>query len=128
MKKDVDSLLDQELTTPDMMLSKCSKNETSLNGKSKHQVSNVIEKKNEDDFPRDAGRHKLSLYKLYHWSKIKNTHSYLKNLWLDGGSLLKKETVCKKRQNKINSKRWESDKQIHRKCKTEMTSALNKVV
>ena len=64
-----DSILAQQSTAPDMMVSKCSNNDTSSSGKRKHSAQNVIEKKNEDSL-RDADGHKLSPYELYRLSKI----------------------------------------------------------
>ena len=78
LKKDAYSLLDQELTVLDMMLSKCSQNDTLSHGKSKYLVSYVIEKKNENDYPRNANGHKLSLYELYHLVNVESIQLHLK--------------------------------------------------
>ena len=91
-------------------------------------MSNIIDSKKEIDCPRDADGHKLSSHELYYLSKIDSNHSYLKKLGLNGGSMLKKATVCKKRKNKINSKRWKAREQIHRKCKEKITTAPKKPV
>ena len=63
------------------------------------------------------------LFMSYIMIKIERNHSYLMKLGNDGHSMLQKETVCKKRTNKISSKRWESKEQIHQKCKTKITSS-----
>ena len=52
--------MDQDLTASDIMLSTCSQNDASSNGKCKHSISNIIDKKNdEDDYPRDTEGHNL---------------------------------------------------------------------
>ena len=102
-----DLSLVQELMAPDMMFSKCSKNDTSSIGKRDHSTQNIIEKKNED-CQRDTDGHKLSPYELYCLSKIERNNSYLKKLGLCVNSILKEESVCKKRKNKLTSKRQES--------------------
>ena len=91
-----DFLLVQELMAPDVMYSKCSKNETTSCGKGKHSAQNVI-KKNNDYCLRDADGHKFSLYELYFLFNIEQNNSYLKKLGLGGSSILKRESVCKKR-------------------------------
>ena len=116
------------LTVHDIILSTCSQNDISSNGKSEYSVSNIIDSEKEADCPRDADGHKCSSYKLYCLSKIECYHSYLKKLGLDGDSMLNKATVCTKRKSKINSKRLETKEQIHRKFKAKITSASNKVV
>ena len=68
-KKDANSLLVQELITPDMMFSKCSKIDTSSNSKRKRLATYFSEEKNEDDCPRYAKGHKLSFHELYCLSK-----------------------------------------------------------
>ena len=60
-------------------------------------------KKNEVDCLRYTDGLKLSLNELYHLSKIECNYSYLKKLGLDGSSMIKKETACKKRRVKIMS-------------------------
>ena len=87
-----------------MMVSKCSKNDTSSSGTRQHLAQNVIEKTN-DDSPRDADGHKLFPYELYCLSKIDRNKSYLKKFGLCDNSILKIESVCKKRRNKLMSKR-----------------------
>ena len=89
---------------------------------------NVFDSKKEADCSKDAGHNKFPPCELYHFLKINHNHSYLKKLELDDGSMLKKETVCQKRKNKINSKRWKSKEQIHKKLKAKVTSALYKAV
>ena len=74
LKKDADSLLDQELTAPNVMLSACSQNDMTSNGKRKKLVSNIIDEKKEVDCPRDAGGQTLSPYELYCLSKIEHNH------------------------------------------------------
>ena len=60
LKKGADSLLDQDLIASDIMLSTCSQNDASSNGKCKHSISNIIDKKNdEDEYPRDTDGHNL---------------------------------------------------------------------
>ena len=66
LEREANSLLDQNLTGYDIMLSTSSQNDTSVNGKSKNLALNIIDKKNEDDFPRDIDGHKLSPYELHY--------------------------------------------------------------
>ena len=78
-----DSIFVHQLIAPDMIVSKCSKNDTSSIGERNHLTQNVIEKKNEE-CPGDADGHKLSPYELYHLLKNERDHSYLKKfgfLW-----------------------------------------------
>ena len=92
------------------------------NGKSKHLVLNIIDKKSKDDCPRDADGLKLSPYELYCLSKIECNHLHLNKFWLHGGSMLKKEKVLQMKKNKISSKRKEWEEQIHQKFKAKITS------
>ena len=121
-------VLDQVLTVSDILLSICSQNDTSSNGKSKYSVSKIIDSKKEAVCPRDADGHKLSPYELYHLSKIEWNHSYLKKLGFDCGSVLNEATARKKRKNKVDSKRQESKGLMHSKGKANITTASNKVV
>ena len=91
----------------DMMVSKCSTNHTSSFGKRKHLAQNVLEKKNKHCL-RDADGHQLSPYELFPLLKIERNNSYLMKLGLDGNSVLKRESVCKERSNKLMSNRQES--------------------
>ena len=55
-------------------------------------------------------------------------NSYLNKLGFCGNSILKREPVCKKRRNKLTSKRWESKVQLHWKCKAKKTSASKRAL
>ena len=81
-----------------------------------------------EDCPRDADGHKHSPYEIFHLLKIEFNHSYIKKLGLGGNSILQRESVCKRRRNKLISNRQQSKEQIHQKFKAKKTSASKRVV